>query len=145
MFFFITIVPYTPCANIPSIPLRTQKSLSVIADFPVSNSEFVIHIISPPSCSIVHLGLRFPSLLWSILPLPKLNKKITTDMAHHMVCDLFPKGWGFLGRTTQPRPNLFVHIIIDSSNQKVRPGMKLVYMLAFYASTNFRTWKNLSI
>ena len=43
---------------------------------------------------------------------PQARKKnTTTDMAQNIVCHSFPKGWGFLGRTIQPGPNLFVHII----------------------------------
>ena len=90
---------------------------------------------NPLSCFIVCLKIRLPSLRWLILPLHKL-KENTTDMAHHMVCQLFPKGWGFLEITTQPGPNLFFHIIIDLSKQEIQPGMKLVEMLEFHASTS---------
>ena len=63
-------------------------------------------------------------------------------MAQYMVCHSFPKGWGFLGRNTQPVPKLFVPVVIDSSKYDIQHGMKLVDMLALHASTKFQVWKN---
>ena len=42
-------------------------------------------------------------------------------MAYHIVCHLSPNGWAFLERSNQSVPNLFFHIIIESSKKEIQP------------------------
>ena len=143
-FLLITVVLYTPCANIPNIPPHHKKSTFHHHILHCTKNWLCNPHHQTPSCFIVSLKIRLPSLLWSILPLHNLDKNITTEMAQYMLCHSFPKVWGLLGRTTQPGPTLFFHIIIDSYKQEIQPGMNLVDMLALNTSTNSRTWKKLS-